>query len=265
MAAASYDPESDPWTALRRNLTFAAEKIRLCPNLLRPMVASDIISQGDYEELLMESIPKRKRIDRLLLEILPTRPSEMFSVFCDILRRVGQYELADRLQGIRGDRGQSGNGSGDQRVAAEQTGQSRREEELEARLSELERQRTEDLQERRLLREQMASLNQTLQARQSAPVGQPSNTTSTPEVIPIQEPHDQGLGQINHRNICTTTASTESRDGPSIQSETASQSERRDDYGRRKNRETGDQLVYIAPEQQSTGPATLPASRQTSS
>jgi hypothetical protein len=131
------------------------------------MVASDIISQGDYEELLMESIPKRKRIDRLLLDILPTRPSEMFSVFCDILRRAGQYELADRLQGIRGDRGQSGNGSGDQRVAAEQTGQSRREEELEARLAELERQRTEDLQERRLLREQMASLNQTLQARQS--------------------------------------------------------------------------------------------------
>ena len=128
MAAASYDPESDPWTVLRRNFTFAAEKICLCPELLRPMVGNGIISKDDYDELLMESIPKSRRKDSLLLDILPTRPPEMFPVFCELLRKARQDQLANRLEGIRRDR-QSGNRG----VEAEGNEQLRREkEELEA-------------------------------------------------------------------------------------------------------------------------------------
>ena len=99
MAAASSDSESDPWQVLQRNFSFAANKIYLCPDLLRPMVDNSVISQGDYKELLMESTKISSRKDRLLLEILPTRPAKMFPVFCGILRTAGQDQLANRLEG----------------------------------------------------------------------------------------------------------------------------------------------------------------------
>jgi hypothetical protein len=94
MTAASYDP----WKRLKGHFQFAAEKIYLCPELLRPMVDAGIISRDDYTKLLMDTIELSKRKDLLLLEILPSRPKEMFDVFRDILRKVHQIQLADRLE-----------------------------------------------------------------------------------------------------------------------------------------------------------------------
>ena len=101
MATGNYDSESGPWTALCRNVPFVADSICLCPDqtdLLLHMVSNRIISISDYNELLVESIPKAKQKVRLL-DILRTKPPQMFPVFCDVLRSAGQDQLANRLEG----------------------------------------------------------------------------------------------------------------------------------------------------------------------
>lgn len=97
--AASYDRDTDPWNALLDNISYAAEKIDLSDSLLLRLLDHRIISLGDYHDLKLSSTRRSQRVDRLLLEILPTRPQRVFDEFCDILREVRQSLLADRLQG----------------------------------------------------------------------------------------------------------------------------------------------------------------------
>ena len=152
------DPENDPWAALCSNVSFAAEKIYLCPDLLRPMMESRIISEHDYNELMMESITQSRRKDRLLLEILPTRPPETFLMFCEILRGAGQDELANRLEGT--DRQKRNRGV--ETKSIERLWQDK--ELLEARLAALERERRADMLITRSLVAEVTSLRENLSA-----------------------------------------------------------------------------------------------------
>ena len=97
--AANYDPEIDPWTRIRRNLTYCSEKLVLNHDLLQLLLEHRFICKGDYEELLMPTILSCKRKDRLLLDILPTRPADKFPEFVEILRRVRLTDLANKLEG----------------------------------------------------------------------------------------------------------------------------------------------------------------------
>ncbi|XP_062523793.1 uncharacterized protein LOC134198416 isoform X2 [Corticium candelabrum] len=121
--AATYDPEIDPWTTIRLNFTYCSEKLVLNHDLLRLLLQHGFICKGDYEELLMPTILSSKRKDRLLLDILPTRPADKFPEFVEILRRVGLTDLANKLEGRSPSRNPA----------------SQYDEQLHARLAELER------------------------------------------------------------------------------------------------------------------------------
>ena len=92
------DCRCDPWNSLIRHVSYVGERLRLDTNLLRRLVEEGILTRNDYEQLTNESTPQSRRIDRLLLHILPTKDPKLFDTFCRILKAVGQGFLAQRLE-----------------------------------------------------------------------------------------------------------------------------------------------------------------------
>ena len=91
----------DPWFALSRNFSYVSERLRLDAHLLRRLVEASILTRNDYDELTEEATSQSRRIDRLLIDILPKKDPELFDTFCRVLKAVGQGFLAQRLEGSR--------------------------------------------------------------------------------------------------------------------------------------------------------------------
>ena len=89
--------DDDPWPAIRQNYVFLSHKLRLERILLGSLYEQCLISKDDFKMLRDDSISEEEKITRLLLDILPSRPSTMFATFCDILRSVDQPHIADQL------------------------------------------------------------------------------------------------------------------------------------------------------------------------
>ena len=97
---ATYDPhslETDPWRALRSNFVYLSQKLRISVELLGHLLESSLVTRDDYQTL-KSSRPTYENMDKLLIDILPTRPPTDFPVFCRILRTVGQDHVATVLE-----------------------------------------------------------------------------------------------------------------------------------------------------------------------
>ena len=86
------------WLSLSRNFTYVAEHLRLDARLLRRLVDVDMVSVDDYEELGNEMTPHRKRVDRLLRDILLRQDPKRFPTFCKILTELGQEFIVKKMR-----------------------------------------------------------------------------------------------------------------------------------------------------------------------
>jgi hypothetical protein len=146
---------NDQWAAVL--LPDVIDCLSLSEALLSGLVEKRIISTQEYSNL--RSMTESKAVNRLLSEVLPSRPPETFAMFCELLRDTGQDDLADRLE----------ERDGQTRAEPKTIEQLWQEKELlEERLASLERKAAVDMQTTRALVEECASLRRLLNATHGA-------------------------------------------------------------------------------------------------
>ena len=96
-SVSSHEGDEDPWRALQIHYDFVYRSLYFESRFVRKLYGGDIVSREDMELLLSHSLTRAEKAQRLLLEILPSRPPEMFLVLCNVFREVGQPHVADRL------------------------------------------------------------------------------------------------------------------------------------------------------------------------
>ena len=106
-SASHVETDDDVWCVVRSNYVYLSDRLRfnsLFPNLL---YERGFLSRGDIDALRSDFVTHDDKVRRLLIDVLSTRPPEMFPVFCDILKTVGQPHVVEQLtttgntQGIR--------------------------------------------------------------------------------------------------------------------------------------------------------------------
>ena len=97
--ASHVDHETDDnvWCVVRSNYVYLSD--RLCFNSLftNLLYERGFLSRGDMDALRSDFVTHDDKVRRLLIDVLPTRLPEMFPVFCDILKTVGQTHIVERL------------------------------------------------------------------------------------------------------------------------------------------------------------------------
>ncbi|XP_062498850.1 uncharacterized protein LOC134176181 isoform X2 [Corticium candelabrum] len=91
------ETDDDVWCVVRSNYVYLSD--RLCFNSLftNLLYERGFLSRGDMDALRSDFVTHDDKVRRLLIDVLSTKPPEMFHVFCDILRTVGQTHVVERL------------------------------------------------------------------------------------------------------------------------------------------------------------------------
>jgi hypothetical protein len=93
------ESDAEPWPALKRNNVFLSTRLYFSDLFVRHLNQHGFLTPQDRETLLSDHVTRQRKVQLLLDTILPSKPPEMFPIFCEILIQVGQPHLADRLQG----------------------------------------------------------------------------------------------------------------------------------------------------------------------
>lgn len=93
------DMDEEPWPALRRNFSYVSDRLRFDTPFLGRLYEQRLLTRYDMDYLRGDRIGYSEKANLLLIDILPTKPPDMFPQFCEILREVGQLHIADRLMG----------------------------------------------------------------------------------------------------------------------------------------------------------------------
>ncbi|XP_062523677.1 uncharacterized protein LOC134198323 isoform X2 [Corticium candelabrum] len=89
---------TNPWLSLSRHFGYVADRLRLDAALLRRLVEVGMMSGDEYDELTNECFLKRKRMKRLLRDILSRQDPTLFDTFCKIVSEVGQGFIVEKLK-----------------------------------------------------------------------------------------------------------------------------------------------------------------------
>ena len=89
---------TNPWLSLSRHFGYVADRLRLDAALLRRLVEVGMMNGDEYDELTNECFLKRKRMKRLLRDILPRQDPTLFDTFCKIVSEVGQGFIVEKLK-----------------------------------------------------------------------------------------------------------------------------------------------------------------------
>ncbi|XP_062523446.1 uncharacterized protein LOC134198124 isoform X1 [Corticium candelabrum] len=89
---------ANPWLSLSRHFSYVVDRLRLDAALLRRLVEVGMMSGDEYDELTNECFLKRKRMKRLLRDILPRQDPTLFDTFCKIVSEVGQGFIVEKLK-----------------------------------------------------------------------------------------------------------------------------------------------------------------------
>ena len=81
---------ANSWFSLSRHFGYVANHLRLDAALLRRLVEVEMMAGDEYDELTNECFLKRKRMNRLLRDILPRQDPTLFDKFCKIVSELGQ-------------------------------------------------------------------------------------------------------------------------------------------------------------------------------
>ena len=97
-ACCSLIADNEAWQVIHSNFYFLSQKLYLSHEFLICLFEQRFITKDDYEYLNSRFVTRRDKVDRLLMDILPCKPPDMFYAFCDILRVVGQSHVAEKLE-----------------------------------------------------------------------------------------------------------------------------------------------------------------------
>ena len=90
--------DNEAWPVIRSNYYFLSQRLYFSHEFLICLFEQRFITKDDYEYLNSRFVTRMEKVDRLLMDILPCKPPDMFHTFCDILRVVGQSHVAEKLQ-----------------------------------------------------------------------------------------------------------------------------------------------------------------------
>ena len=96
--ATATDP-GNPWLSLTKHMSYVVQHLRVDRSLIRRLIDAGVLGLQDADELEKESTSQKKKVDRLLVEILPKRQPSLFTAFCKVLTDVGQGFIVQRILG----------------------------------------------------------------------------------------------------------------------------------------------------------------------
>lgn len=92
--------QQNPWNKLIDNETLLLEQLRVTEDVLLTLCRENLITTEELAHF--RSIEDRsEKIRTLLFDVLQYQDPTFFPVFCDVLRRSNQDEIADRLDDDR--------------------------------------------------------------------------------------------------------------------------------------------------------------------
>lgn len=86
-----------PWSALRKNYVYLSNALHFDSFLLSRLYEYSFISRHELDLLHSCKLSYEDKIHHLIVQ-LPSNSPEKFPEFCQILRRVGQSDVAERLE-----------------------------------------------------------------------------------------------------------------------------------------------------------------------
>lgn len=92
-----HESDGEQWPAIRRNYHFLSQTLHFSYHFLGLLFQERLISRDDFDALISDSLTREKKVRRLLLDVLPSKPPAMFTMLCDIFCSVGQPHVADGL------------------------------------------------------------------------------------------------------------------------------------------------------------------------
>ena len=91
------ETDDDVWCVVRSSYVYLSDCLCFNSFFTNLLYEQGFLSRGDMDALRSDFVTHDDKVHRLLIDVLSTRPPEMFPVFCDILKTVGQTHISERL------------------------------------------------------------------------------------------------------------------------------------------------------------------------